>query len=81
MSGIQEFERVLDGSDKKVASFDQQSVSALKRAQHFLHSTPAAVPLIVLILSVAIFGMTIGGRFFLSYTLTLILQQRSLIHI
>ncbi len=81
MSGTQEFERVLDGSDKNVASFESQDVSLLKRAQHFLHSTPAAVPLIVLILSIIIFGIAIGGRFFSSYTLTLILQQIAVVGI
>jgi fructose transport system permease protein len=53
----------------------------LKRAQHFLHSTPAAVPLIVLVLSIIIFGIAIGGRFFSSYTLTLILQQIAIVGI
>jgi len=81
MSGIQEFERALDGSDKNVASFEQQNISPLKRAQHFLHSTPAAVPLIVLVLSIIIFGLAIGGRFFSSYTLTLILQQIAVVGI
>lgn len=81
MSGIQEFERALDGSDKNVASFEHQNISPLKRAQHFLHSTPAAVPLIVLVLSIFIFGLTIGERFFSSYTLTLILQQIAVVGI
>jgi len=75
MTGTQEFERVLDGSDKSVASFEHQDVSLIKRAQHFLHSTPAAVPLIVLVLAIIIFGIAIGGRFFSSYTLTLILHR------
>ncbi len=81
MTGAQEFERVLDESDKSVASFEHESVSLIKRAQHFLHSTPAAVPLIVLILSIVIFGLAIGGRFFSSYTLTLILQQIAIVGI
>jgi fructose transport system permease protein len=81
MTGAQEFERVLDESDKSVASFEHENVSLIKRAQHFLHSTPAAVPLIVLILSIVIFGITIGGRFFSSYTLTLILQQIAIVGI
>lgn len=81
MAEAQEFEKVLDRSDRNVAAFDHQGVSLLKRAQHFLHSTPAAVPLIVLVLSIIIFGLTIGGRFFSSYTLTLILQQIAIVGI
>ncbi|TMJ39959.1 MAG: ABC transporter permease, partial [Alphaproteobacteria bacterium] len=42
-------------------------------AQHFLHGNPAAVPLIVLVLSVAIFGAVLGTKFFVA--LPLILQQ------
>ncbi|RJG45953.1 ABC transporter permease [Mesorhizobium sp. DCY119] len=81
MAQAQEFEKVLSSSDTNVASFEDHGVSVLKRIQHFLHSTPAAVPLIVLILSVAIFGIAIGGRFFSSYTLTLILQQIAIVGI
>jgi fructose transport system permease protein len=81
VTGAQEFEQVLDGSDKSVASFEHQNVSLLKRAQHFLHSTPAAIPLIVLVLAIIIFGLAIGGRFFSSYTLTLILQQIAIVGI
>jgi len=81
MTGTQEFERVLDDSDKSVASFEHENISLIKRAQHFLHSTPAAVPLIVLVLAIIIFGLTIGERFFSSYTLTLILQQIAIVGI
>jgi fructose transport system permease protein len=79
MASIQEFEKVLDQSDTAVAAF--HSKSPLQRIQHFLHSTPAAVPAIVLVLSIIIFGLTIGGRFFSSYTLTLILQQIAVVGI
>ena len=79
MASIQEFEKVLDKSDTAVASF--HSKSPLQKIQHFLHSTPAAVPAIVLVLSIIIFGLTIGGRFFSSYTLTLILQQVAVVGI
>ncbi|TGS18162.1 ABC transporter permease [Mesorhizobium sp. M2E.F.Ca.ET.209.01.1.1] len=81
MSQIQEFEKVLSGSDTNVAAFEEHGKSFVKRAQHFLHSTPAAVPLIVLVLSIIIFGIAIGGRFFSSYTLTLILQQIAIVGI
>lgn len=79
MAGVQEFEKTLDESDKSVASFEDKS--PLRSIQHFLHSTPAAVPLIVLVMSIIIFGLAIGGRFFSSYTLTLILQQIAVVGI
>ena len=72
---------MLSGSESSVASFEESGMSLLKRVQHFLHSNPAAVPLIVLLLSIVVFGLTIGGRFFSSYTLTLILQQIAVVGI
>ena len=79
MAGVQEFEKVLDQSDTTVASFEDRST--LRKIQHFLHSTPSAVPLIVLVASIFIFGIAIGGKFFSSYTLTLILQQIAVVGI
>jgi fructose transport system permease protein len=75
MASAQEFEKVLDQSDASVASFEDSHKSLLKRAQHILHSNQAAVPLIVLLISVAVFGLLIGGKFFNAYSLTLIIQQ------
>src|SRR6266540_1918654 len=72
MATVQEFEKALDQSDANVASFVHQR-SPLERAQHFLHGNPAAVPLIVLVLSVAVFGAVLGSKFFVA--LPLILQQ------
>lgn len=77
----QEFERVLSGSDASVASFDAQKRSPLEQAQHFLHKNPAAVPLIVLILSIAGFGILVGGKFFSAFSMTLILQQVAVVGI
>lgn len=71
----QEFEKVLSGSDTSVASFDTHTRSTIEKIQHFLHSNPAAVPLIVLVASVAAFGLIIGGKFFSAFSMTLILQQ------
>ena len=79
MAGIQEFEKVLVESDKTVAQFEDKSL--VTRIQHFLHSTPAAVPAIVLVALVIIFGLSIGGKFFSQYTLTLILQQIAVVGI
>ncbi|MGV3551203.1 ABC transporter permease [Rhizobium sp.] len=79
MASIQEFEKVLDKSDTSVASFEDRSL--VRRIQHFLHSTPAATPAIVLILSIIVFGVLKGERFFTAGTLTLILQQIAVVGI
>jgi fructose transport system permease protein len=71
----QEFENVLKDSTTDVASFDHESKTFMERVQHALHGNPALVPLIVLVLSLALFGVLLGGKFFSAFTLTLILQQ------
>ncbi|MCM2443252.1 ABC transporter permease [Agrobacterium vitis] len=70
-----EYENVLSGSATAVAQFDTNDKTPLQKFQHFLHSSPAAVPLIVLILSLIAFGVILGGKFFSPFALTLILQQ------
>ncbi len=77
----QEFEKALSGSDASVASFDTHKRTALEHAQHFLHSNPAAVPLIVLLLSLVGFGIAVGGKFFSAFSMTLILQQVAIVGI
>ncbi len=63
-----------------VASFEHQH-TILSRIQHALHSNPALVPLIVLVLSIAVFGALLGTKFFSSFALTLILQQVAIVGI
>jgi fructose transport system permease protein len=70
-----DYEKVLPGSASQVAQFDTHDKTPLQRFQHFLHSGPAAVPLIVLVLSLAVFGSILGTKFFSAFSLTLILQQ------
>ncbi|HXV30811.1 MAG TPA: ABC transporter permease [Sinorhizobium sp.] len=77
----QEFEKVLVNSSTEVASFDTHDKTPLQKLQHFLHSNPAAVPLIVLVLSLVAFGALLGGKFFSAFTLTLILQQVAIVGI
>lgn len=74
ISGPQEFEKVIAQSATDVASF-AHARTPVERIQHALHSNPALVPLIVLVLSLAIFGALLGTRFFSAFSLTLILQQ------
>src|SRR5829696_8662341 len=77
----QEFERVLASADKAVASFDEGRRSPLERLQHFLHSYPTTVPVFVLLAGIAVFGALVGDRFFSAFTLTLILQQVTIVGI
>ncbi len=70
-----DYEKVLKDSSKDVASFEQDRPSALHKFRHFLHSNPSAVSLIVLVVSLFVFGLTLGGKFFSAFSLTLILQQ------
>ncbi|EGP58402.1 ABC transporter, membrane spanning protein (sugar) [Agrobacterium tumefaciens F2] len=76
-----EFEKVLSESSTQVAAFDTHDKSTLEKFQHFLHSSPAAVPLIVLVLSLTVFGLLLGGKFFSAFSLTLILQQVAIVGI
>lgn len=78
---INQFEEVLSGSANQVASFDDRRKSPLEKLQHYLHSNPAAVPLIVLILSLVLFALTVGGKFFSAFSMTLILQQVAIVGI
>jgi len=75
MSGTDDFESNLADSPAAVAEFEDQHKGLLSRFQHTLHVNPALVPLIVLVLSIAIFGVLLGSKFFSPFALTLILQQ------
>jgi fructose transport system permease protein len=68
-------------SPETVAEFAATKRSALSRFQHALHVTPSLVPLIVLILSILIFGILLGTKFFSPFALTLILQQVQIVGI
>jgi len=80
VSGVQDFEKSLARSDNTVASFEPPR-SPLKAFQHKLHGSPAAVPLIVLVLSLGLFAVLVGGKFFTAFSLTLILQQVAIVGI
>ncbi|MBP7241725.1 ABC transporter permease [Amaricoccus sp.] len=77
----QEFEKILKDSATEVASFERHDKPLIERIQHVLHSNPALVPLIVLVLSVAIFGIALGSKFFSPFAMTLILQQVAIVGI
>lgn len=74
-----DFESAADAADKSVANFETSKRSLLGHIQHLLHGTPAAVPLIVLVLSLTIFGLVLGEKFFSPGAMTLILQQVAIV--
>lgn len=77
----QAFEQVLEHSDTRVAQFDGKAKGLVERLQHGLHGNPTLVPVIVLVVAIAVFGLVAGGKFFSALNLTLILQQVSIIGI
>ena len=77
---MQDFERVLTSSSSELARFDEPRRSPLHDIQHFLHSNPTVVPVLVLVVSTLIFG-AIANNFFTAFNLTLIIQQVTIIGI
>ena len=69
------------GANEKVASFDNDNRSFVSSIQHRLHRTPSLVPMVVLIISLIVFGVLLGGKFFSPFALTLILQQVAIVGI
>ncbi len=76
-----DYENSLTGADTSVAKFDGPKRTPLGHVQHFLHSHPTMVPVIVLVISLIVFGILAGDRFFTPFNLSLILQQVSIIGI
>lgn len=70
-----DYEQSIAHSDRSVAAFESHERTLLQWLQDRLHSSPAVVPLVVLIVSTIIFGVVVGPRFYSAFTLTLILQQ------
>ncbi|NVK32806.1 MAG: ABC transporter permease [Gammaproteobacteria bacterium] len=71
----------LSQSDTAVASFEVKPKSVVDHLQHFLHGNPTMVPVIVLILSLLVFGSLAGDKFFSPFNISLIMQQVSIIGI
>lgn len=73
------YEAGLKGASEKVAEFHEDK-SFLKKLQHWLHQTPSAVPMIVLVVAVIIFGI-LSENFFKPTTMSTILQQIAIVGI
>ena len=75
MTSGENFEAAASNAATEVAQFDEHDRGLIGRFHHALHTTPALVPLIVLVAAIAIFGFYLGSKFFSPFALTLILQQ------
>jgi len=71
----------LEQSDSEIVSFDHGKRGFLRMLQHWLHKSPSLVPLFVLVISIATFGLLLGSKFFSPFALTLILQQVAIVGI
>src|SRR3569623_373487 len=69
----------LKGQDQGVASFEEEAPSTVRQIQGILHEYPTLVPLMVLVVGVAIFGVVAGPRFYAPFNLSLVLQQVTII--
>ena len=69
------YESASAGASSDVASFAPHRKGFVGHFHDMLHSTPALVPLIVLIGAIIVFGLVLGSKFFSPFALTLILQQ------
>ncbi|PJE27332.1 Ribose transport system permease protein RbsC [Pseudooceanicola marinus] len=67
--------------EESFASFESRQKGLLHKVHDVLHGNPALVPLIVLLASIAVFGLLLGSRFFSPFALTLILQQVQIVGI
>lgn len=76
---VADYETVTKQGDTKVAAFDEDEDTLLRRLQHFLHSHPTAIPAIVLLLGVILFSIVAGGRFLHPFNFSLVLQQVTII--
>ncbi|MFD1340818.1 ABC transporter permease [Litorisediminicola beolgyonensis] len=77
----QDYESSLSGASQSVAQFEDTRKGLVHKIQHALHVTPSLVPLIVLLLSIVVFGVLLGSKFFSPFALTLILQQVQIVGI
>jgi fructose transport system permease protein len=77
----QEFERALAAASTAQASFEEEHLSPIKRAQRFLHAYPTVVPFVVLVLGLLL-GLGVNfERFATGSNLSTVLTQVTIIGI
>ncbi|UWQ18882.1 ABC transporter permease [Jannaschia sp. M317] len=79
-SGTDNYEAASNKAES-VAQFADARRGLLAKLQHALHVNPALVPLFVLLVSIIVFGLLLGSRFFSPFAMTLILQQVQIVGI
>ena len=77
----QDHETILAGADQRLAAFESHQQGPIRRLQGFLHSSPIAIPALVLLLAVAAFSTIAGPRFLHPFNFSLVLQQVTIIAI
>ncbi|MGF0536700.1 ABC transporter permease [Agrobacterium sp. ES01] len=77
----QDYESSLATSPSTVAEFQHGRQGFIEILQHRLHQAPSLVPFIVLVMSIVVFGLLLGSKFFSPFALTLILQQVQIVGI
>lgn len=81
MSNQDSYEAAASAAATEIAHFDEKNAGLIGKFHHALHVSPALVPLIVLVASIAVFGLVLGSKFFSPFALTLILQQVQIVGI
>ena len=76
---ISDFEAKLNQADMAVASFAEDDQSLISRARGFLRNYPTAIPAIILVVSILVFGF--AHNFLTPGTLSLILKQVTVVGI
>ena len=75
------FKDEIGSKDQDHHTFELEKPNTLKKIQNFLHGNPTMVPVIILFVSVAAFGLIAGGKFFSAFNLSLIIQQVTIVGI
>ncbi|ASM71028.1 MULTISPECIES: ABC transporter permease [Roseobacteraceae] len=81
MSQPDNYETAVSSATSEIASFSEKEKGFIGHFHHALHTTPALVPLIVLVAAIGVFGAVLGSKFFSPFALTLILQQVQIVGI
>lgn len=75
------FKTAMADTQETVAEFNTANKSLPYRIRLALHANPALVPFVVLVMSLLIFGILLGSKFFSPFAFTLILQQVTIVGI